>query len=118
MRAAALLLVFAMTAPAFADAVEEVRQTELAFAKAFADRDKAKFFSFVLDDATFLSGGRTLQGKQQVVAGWSPFFDGPQAPFAWAPDRVSVSTDGKLALSSGPVFDPDGNHAGSFMSTW
>jgi pimeloyl-ACP methyl ester carboxylesterase/ketosteroid isomerase-like protein len=114
--AAAVLL--AMTTAAFADAVDDVRRTELAFAKAFADRDKAKFFSFVLNDATFLSGGRTLQGKEQVVASWSRFFEGPQAPFAWAPDRVSVSADGTLALSSGPVFDPDGNHAGAFMSTW
>ncbi len=118
MRIAAVILSLLMTTPLLADATEDVRRTELAFAKAFADQDKAKFFSFVLDDATFLAGGRTLQGKQQVVAGWSPFFDGPQAPFAWAPDRVSISADGTLALSSGPVFDPDGNHAGSFMSTW
>ncbi|MEA2463951.1 MAG: hypothetical protein QOJ98_1698, partial [Acidobacteriota bacterium] len=118
MRFVAAILSLLMTTSLIADATEDVRRTELAFAKAFADRDKGKFFSFVLDDATFLSGGRTLQGKQQVVAGWSPFLDGPQAPFAWAPDRISVSTDGTLALSSGPVFDPDGNHAGSFMSTW
>jgi len=118
MRFTAVILSLLMTTPLLDDAVEDVRQTELAFAKAFADRDKAKFFSFVLDDATFLSAGRTLEGKQKVVAGWSPFFDGPQAPFAWAPDRVTVSADGQLGLSSGPVFDPDGNHAGSFMSTW
>ena len=118
MRFTAVILSLLMTTSLLAGAVEDVRQTELAFAKAFADRDKAKFFSFVLDDATFLSAGRTLEGKQQVVAGWSPFFDGPRAPFAWAPDRVTVSADGTLGLSSGPVFDPDGNHAGSFMSTW
>jgi pimeloyl-ACP methyl ester carboxylesterase/ketosteroid isomerase-like protein len=118
MRITAVILSLLMTTSLLAGATEDVRQTELAFAKAFADRDKARFFSFVLEDATFLSAGRTLEGKQKVVAGWSPFFDGPQAPFAWAPDRVTVSADGTLGLSSGPVFDPDGNHVGSFMSTW
>ncbi|HEY0159985.1 MAG TPA: alpha/beta fold hydrolase [Thermoanaerobaculia bacterium] len=112
----ALLLL--TTTVATADPVSEVADTERAFAKAFADRDKAKFFSFVDDDATFLSQGTTLQGKARVVEVWSRFFEGPAAPFAWTPDRVSVSADGTLGLSSGPVFDPAGNHAGSFMSTW
>lgn len=114
--AAALLLL--TTAVAVGDPVTDVADTERAFAKAFADRDQAKFFSFVADDATFLSKGTTLQGKARVVEVWSAFFDGPVAPFAWAPDRVSVSADVTLALSSGPVFDQEGNHVGSFMSTW
>ncbi|HEX2062273.1 MAG TPA: alpha/beta fold hydrolase [Thermoanaerobaculia bacterium] len=114
----AILLAAVLATPALADATEDVRQAEIAFAKAFADRDKAKFFSFVADDAVFLSPVATLRGKQAVIDGWSRYFDGPRAPFAWTPDRVSVSADGTLALSSGPVFDPDGNHAGSFQSTW
>ncbi len=114
---AALLALFTTTA-VFADAIEDVRQTELAFAKAFADQDKEKFFSFLTDDATFLSSFGTLRGKPAVMEVWSRFFSGPAAPFAWAPDRVTVSHDGTLASSSGPVFDPDGNHSGSFQSTW
>ncbi|HEX8253667.1 MAG TPA: alpha/beta fold hydrolase [Thermoanaerobaculia bacterium] len=118
MRIAALLLTLFAATAVVADAVEDVRQTELAFAKAFADRDKAKFFSFVADDATFLSATATLRGKEAVVAGWSRYFARPEAPFAWAPDRVSVSADGTLGSSSGPVFLPDGTHVGSFVSTW
>lgn len=112
------LLAAIVTLPLFADAVEEVRRTEIAFAKAFADRDKAKFFSFLADDAVFLSPGSTLRGKQAVIEVWSRFFEGARAPFAWTPDRVSISADRTLGLSSGPVFDPNGNHAGSFQSTW
>jgi pimeloyl-ACP methyl ester carboxylesterase/ketosteroid isomerase-like protein len=103
--------------PVFADAVSEVRDTEIAFAKAFADRDKEKFFSFVEEDATFLSNS-TLRGKTKVVERWSRFFEGPEAPFSWTPERVSVSADGMLGLSTGPVFDPDGRHSGSYLSTW
>lgn len=118
MRLTATLLALFLTTSVLADAVEDVRQTELAFAKAFGDRDKEKFFSFLADDATFLSSFSTLRGKPAVVEVWSRYFNGPVAPFAWAPDRVTLSNDGTLGLSSGPVFDPDGNHTGSFQSTW
>ena len=118
MKFATLLLTLALTTPTLADAVEDVRQAEIAFAKAFADRDKEKFFSMIANDATFLSGLTTARGKQAVVARWSRFFESPQAPFSWGPERVSVSADGKLGLSTGPVFDPKGNHVGDYISTW
>lgn len=111
-----LLLLAAL--PLAADPVEEVRQAEIAFAKAFADRDQAKFFSFVADDATFLGGLSTQRGRQAVVDRWSNFFKGPVAPFSWGPDRVAVNAAGNLGLSSGPVFDPNGKHTGSYTSTW
>ena len=47
-----LLLIFSSPVSA-ADRDEEVR-TKVAFAKAFADRDAKKFFSYVADDAQFL----------------------------------------------------------------
>src|SRR6185369_15861536 len=110
-----LCVVFAVGA--FGDAREEVRNAELSFAKAFVDRDQAKFFSMVLDDASFLSAGGTLSGKQAVVERWSRFFAAPQAPFDWAPDRVAVNAAGTIGISAGPVFDPNGNHVGYFNST-
>lgn len=117
MRIGAALLALVVACPAFADAAEEVRQAEIAFAKAFADRDAAKFFSFVAEDATFLSGLRTLRGKKEVTESWSRYFRGPEAPFSWGPDRVSVSADGTLGLSTGPVF-AQGRHVGDYISTW
>ena len=116
--ALALTLTLLAAAPAFADATEEVRQAEIAFAKAFADRDEAKFFSFVADDATFASGAGTQSGKPAVVKAWSNFFKSPAAPFSWGPERVFVSADGKLGLSTGPVFGPDGRIGAHYISTW
>lgn len=81
--------------------IDEVRDAELAFAKAFADRDKNAFFALVADDATFLSGRTTSTGKARVIDAWSRYFDGAEAPFSWAPERVSVSADGTLGLSTG-----------------
>src|SRR5688572_16293121 len=91
-------LLFATTA--FADAIEEVRQAEIGFARAFADRDKAKFFSYVANDAVFMNALNTLRGKQQVIDRWSRFFDNvPVAPFSWGPERVEVTADGKIGFS-------------------
>ena len=104
--------------PIAADPVEEVRQAEIAFARAFVDRDHARFFSLVADDATFLSLGRTLRGKPEVVEVWSNFFKDPVAPFDWRPERVVVSADGKLGFSIGPIVDAGGLPAGSYFSTW
>jgi len=114
--AAAILSLFAFSA--FADAVDEVRSSEIAFAKAFADRDQMKFFSFVADDATFLSAVGTLNGKAEVVKRWSQFFKRDTAPFSWRPERVVVTDGGRLGLSTGPVFDPEGIQVGVFSSIW
>ncbi|MDQ6802782.1 MAG: alpha/beta fold hydrolase [Acidobacteriota bacterium] len=110
-------LLIALPAAA-ADPVGEVRRAEVAFAKAFADRDQTKFFSFVLDDASFLGGLRTLAGKGQVVDRWSKFFGSSPAPFSWTPERVSVNGAGTIGLSTGPVYGADGKQIGNYASIW
>ena len=111
-----LLLVLALPASA-ADRAEEVRATEIAFAKAFADRDAKKFF-YLADDAQFLGRRNTMHGKQEVIAGWSEFFKPSVAPFRWQPERVVTNAAGDLGFSSGPVFDEAGVQIGTFTSTW
>ncbi len=118
MRHFTILLALLTATPLFADATFDVRNAEIAFAKAFADRDQAKFFAFVADDATFLGPRRTMSGKAEVVKVWSGFFKSPEAPFRWGPERVSVSADGTVGLSTGPVYDAAGKPAGSYISTW
>jgi ketosteroid isomerase-like protein len=112
-----LLLIFSSRVSA-ADRAEEVRATEVAFAKAFADRDAKKFFSYVADDAQFLGQRTIMHGKQEVVAVWSEFFKPAVAPFRWEPDRVVTNAAGDLGFSSGPVFDEAGVQTGTFTSTW
>jgi len=112
-----LLLVLALPASA-ADRTEEVRATEVAFAKAFAERDAKKFFSYLADDAQFLGRRNTMHGKQEVIAVWSEFFKPVAAPFRWQPERVATNAAGDLGFSSGPVFDEAGAQTGTFTSTW
>ena len=108
----------ASAAEAPSSPVEEVRKVETAFAKAFADHDAAKFFSYVADDATFLAARVTLVGKAEIVSRWTPFFTEKVAPFTWRPERVYVNGAGNIGLSTGPVFDRDGNQAGIYSSIW
>jgi ketosteroid isomerase-like protein len=96
----------------------QVRDTERAFAKTMADRDHAAFASFLADEAIFMGEGPALRGKQAVATGWKRLYDGPRAPFSWEPEVVEVIDSGTLALSSGPVRDPQGKRVGTFNSIW
>ena len=96
----------------------QVRAAESAFAKTMADRDPAAFASFITDEALFFDAKSVLRGKAAVVSGWSAYFAGPRAPFSWAPETVEVLASGTLALTSGPVRDPDGRQTGTFTSIW
>lgn len=95
-----------------------VRASEIAFARSLADRDLTAFGRFVSRDAVFVNGSTTLRGRDAVVAGWKPYFDGPDAPFSWSPEQVEVLADGTLAFSTGPVLNPNGERIGTYKSTW
>src|SRR5262245_64967705 len=112
-----LILIFALPATA-ADRTEEVRATEIAFAKAFADRDVKKFFSYLAEDAQFLGQRKIMHGKQEVIAAWSEFFKPSVAPFRWRSERVVTNAAADLGFTTGPVFDEAGVQIGTFTSTW
>jgi ketosteroid isomerase-like protein len=97
---------------------EQVRRTEIAFAKSMADRDHTAFRSFLASDVIFVSANRVLRGAKEVADGWKRFYEDKQAPFSWEPDQVQVLDSGTLAVSSGPVRDPSGKRIGTFNSVW
>ena len=118
-----LLVLLALGAPALqaqdtnAALAAQVRATETAFAASMANRDLAAFSALLADDAIFF-GRSALRGKAAVVEAWTPFFKEARAPFSWRPETVEVLESGTLALTSGPVFDPDGKQTGTFTSIW
>ena len=114
-----LLLASALaTAETNADLKDQVRRTETAFAKTLADRDPAAFANFLASETIFMSNGNVTRGSKAVIERWKKFFDGAKAPFSWAPENVEVLDSGTLAMSSGPVRDPDGKRIGTFNSVW
>ena len=97
---------------------EQVWAAEVAFARSMAERDARAFAEFIADEAVFFAGTTTLRGKARVVEGWAGFFTAKEAPFSWAPDQVEVLESGTLALSTGPVRDPQGKTVARFNSIW
>jgi ketosteroid isomerase-like protein len=98
-------------------AIKQVISTEQAFANTMASRDFKAFVTFLSPDAVFFSGKAVRHGPAEVAAQWQPYFEGPKAPFAWAPDHVEVLASGTLALSTGPVYE-EGKIVGRFNSIW
>lgn len=98
--------------------VAAVRDREIAFAATMADRDLDRFATFIAEEAIFFGGAGPIRGREAIVAAWTRFFEGPQAPFSWRPDVVEVLPSGDLALTSGPVRDPEGAEIGRFTSIW
>jgi len=97
---------------------QQVADTERAFAKTMAQRDFEGFVAFLSDEAVFFSGVTALHGKQQVADTWKAYYEQADAPFSWQPELVEVLDSGTLALSSGPVFDPEGTRIATFNSIW
>ena len=99
-------------------AKQQVTDVERAFARTMADRDLKAFAALVSEDTVFFSGPKPLHGKKTVVDFWARFYSGPAAPFSWEPDEVEVLDSGNLAISSGPVRNPQGRIVSRFTSIW
>ena len=105
------------TAAELAANAAEVRAAEIAFAQTMAERQLDRFADFVAADAVF-NGAKPHIGKAAVLAAWKAFFDGPQAPFSWAPDAVAATADGRTAISTGLARDPAGKVISRFTTIW
>lgn len=120
------LLIAALLSAAFglagaqtaAETAQQVRAAESAFARTMAERNFAAFSSHLSAEAVFFARQGVLRGAAAVAAAWQPYFEEEEAPFSWEPAQVEVLDSGDLALSSGPVRDPDGHQVGTFTSVW
>ena len=104
--------------PSGLTAQQQVFETEKAFAATMRDRDFAAFGNFIDQEAVFFTGPKPLNGKTEVLAWWARYFNDPKAPFSWEPDQVEVVESKNLALSTGPVYGPDGVPVARFNSIW
>ena len=104
--------------PLAVDPQKTVMETERAFAATMANRDFEKFKTFISEEAIFFSGEKPLRGRQQIADAWEGFFKEANAPFSWEPEQVEVLDSGKLAWSTGPVYDAGGKKVATFNSVW
>jgi ketosteroid isomerase-like protein len=96
----------------------QVFAAESSFAASMARRDANAFAAFVSPEAVFFGDTTVMRGKAAVIEGWRRFFVEPAAPFSWKPKVIEVLASGKLAWSSGPVYDPSGRQIGTYNSVW
>jgi ketosteroid isomerase-like protein len=104
--------------PDLAGLARQVADTERAFAKTMADRNHAAFVTFLSEETVFFTSAKALRGRQEVADFWKRFYDKPDPPFSWKPEQVEVLESGTLALSTGPVFDPNGKNFATYTSIW
>ncbi|MGE0641048.1 MAG: DUF4440 domain-containing protein [Thermoanaerobaculia bacterium] len=116
---------FAADAPDRAALAEEVRATEIAFARSVMDNEPELFASFLDEGAIFVSNREVTRGKADVVRAWKGFFEPDRPYFEWHPEVVELSADGTLGLSRGPWVmrfqDKDGKEVelrGLYNSIW
>jgi hypothetical protein len=64
---------------------EQVRKTEIAFAKTMAHWDHAAFQSYLPGETIFFGHSTVMRGVKQMAEGWKRYFEGTQAPFSWNP---------------------------------
>jgi ketosteroid isomerase-like protein len=96
----------------------QVFAAESSFAASMARRDANAFAALVSPEAVFFGDTAVLRGKAAVLEGWRRFFVEPAAPFSWKPKVIEVLASGKVAWSSGPVYDPTGKPIGTYNSVW
>jgi ketosteroid isomerase-like protein len=114
--ALSLTSLLAQSAPATLG--RQVFAAESSFAASMARRDLKAFAAFLSPEAVFFSDTAALRGKEAVVEAWRKFFVERKAPFSWRPETVEVLASGTLALTSGPVHNPEGKQIGTFTSIW
>jgi ketosteroid isomerase-like protein len=107
-----------MKLPLVKTAREIVEAREISFAASFADRDLESFRDHVSAEAVFFAQHTPLRGKEAISKAWAPLIEAETAPFSWHPDVIEVLESGDLAISSGPVLDPEGKEVGRFNSIW
>jgi len=104
---------------------QELRQAETEFDRAVADGDVERFADMVAEDAVFF-GASTLEGREAVVAAWSPLLDPDSGvSLRWSPSVVEVSASGDLGVSRGEYrltqIAEDGSISvgvGTFVTVW
>ncbi|UCF67043.1 MAG: nuclear transport factor 2 family protein [Acidobacteriota bacterium] len=81
-------------------ATAEIREADLALARAVAEGDVDGFGELIAEDAVF-HGSRELRSREGVVAGWRPLIESPDISLTWTPDDAGASSAGDFGYTSG-----------------
>lgn len=80
---------------------KELREADLAFAKATAARRLEGWMDFFADDASILQNGKTITGKQNIRQYYEPIFANKDFSLSWTPTHAEAAQDGTLGYTYG-----------------
>ena len=90
--------------------IKTCRRMGIATVVVYSEADADSLAVSMADETVFM-GRSTLRGKAAVAAAWKAFYEAPKAPFSWTPERVEVLDSGALGMTSGPVYDENGQRS-------
>ncbi len=103
------------------DSVEkQLRNADLAFAKATAERRLEGLMENFAADAAILEDGKTITGTQSIRAYYEPLFADRDFTLSWTPTKAEVSKDGTLGYTYGDYEAKAGGKTsrGMYLTIW
>jgi ketosteroid isomerase-like protein len=105
-------------------AAAAIMAADRAFNQSVAARDRVKFLSFIVENATFV-GASDMRGHDAILKGWESFFQKDGPTLTWEPTKGEVLVAGDVGYTVGSWVrrgrGPDGTFAetrGQYLTTW
>jgi ketosteroid isomerase-like protein len=99
---------------------KQLRDADLAFAKATAERRLDGFMEYLAADAAILQDGKTITGTQSLRAFYEPLFANKDFSLSWTPTKAEASKDGTLGYTYGDYEARRGEKTsrGMYLTIW
>jgi ketosteroid isomerase-like protein len=99
---------------------KQLRDADLAFAKATTEGRLEGFMEFFAADAAILHDGRTITGTESVRAYYEPLFADRDFTLSWTPTKAEASKDGTLGYTYGDYEAKRGGKTsrGMYLTIW
>jgi ketosteroid isomerase-like protein len=99
---------------------KQLRDADLAFAKATAERRLDGWMEYFAADAAILQDGKTITGTQSLRAYYEPLFANKDFSLSWTPTKAEASKDGTLGYTYGDYEARRGEKTsrGMYLTIW
>jgi len=99
---------------------KQIRDADLAFAKATAERRLDGWMEYFAADAAILQDGKTITGTQSLRAYYEPLFANKDFSLSWTPTKAEASKDGTLGYTYGDYEARRGEKTsrGMYLTIW
>jgi len=113
-------------APAHAADAAAILKADADFAQSVAQKNRARFLSFIAEVTTFNGGSaQELRGRDAVTKGWDDFFQPDGPTLSWTPTGSEVVGAGDLGYTTGrSLFRAKGadgaviERRGEYLTVW